>query len=616
MSGFHYTREAGELGQVLAGEGNGAGLTLDEALERSRPPLRAAMEMCAALADILCIAEEDRLVHGDLRPTHVRIDERGNVSIEGWGVPRRSTRAPEGRPDLPSVDIFGLGLLLHHCLSEAPFGEAGADADEHDDAVVEQVLGMDFSEAGGRRWVADVRKFLCKILAWHPEDRPLPLDAANVLASVAADIDGEGLAAWAGRLGRAPAPMPILQQEVLGGPTSIAAPLARGGVRQAPASKGESTSFWSREKIAQMLAEEDEEDQALPPPRAMAAPPAPAYSAPPAFAPPPAVPAPPSVQPPPVAPSPPRAVPAPPSLPAQPRVSPEPEEGPRAAPPRPQPPRPAAPQAGPPPASPTRFPSQAAPPVRATVSYSPAPEEDPFADPPAKGGGMMVAGGMVLVLGLLCAGLGAAGMGWWFYGRSTTVEVPSAEPAAASAAKPAEAGPADGKPADPAVRAAEPSAAPTAPAPEPSAAPAAPAAESAAPTPVAAPRPAPAPKPAAAPKPPAAPKSTTPAATPPATPKPAPTTKPSSTKATAPPPEEPPAAGPFTVKFSIPGREGKIQCGDGQTAEFVGATSITFQGLTTCRVKTSGKEAKQGVVQVERASSVTCTEAGTALSCR
>jgi hypothetical protein len=33
-------------------------------------------------------------------------------------------------------------------------------------------------------------------------------------------------------------------------------------------------------------------------------------------------------------------------------------------------------------------------------------------------------------------------------------------------------------------------------------------------------------------------------------------------------------------------------------------------------VKTSGKEAKQGVVQVERASSVTCTEAGTALSCR
>jgi hypothetical protein len=80
--------------------------------------------------------------------------------------------------------------------------------------------------------------------------------------------------------------------------------------------------------------------------------------------------------------------------------------------------------------------------------------------------------------------------------------------------------------------------------------------------------------------------------------------------------EAPPPGGPFTVRFSVPASEGKIQCGDGQTAEFVGATSMTFQSLTTCRVKTGGKDARQGVIQVERAGSITCTEAGTALSCR
>ncbi len=581
MAGFHYTREAGDLGQVLAREGIAAGLTLDEALERSRPPLRAAMEMCAALADILCIAEEDGLVHGDLRPTHVRIDEQGNVSMDGWGVPRRTTRAPEGRPDLASADTFGLGLIVHHCLSEDPFGEPGSEADEHDDAVVERVLGMDFSEAAGRRWVADVRKFLCKILAWHPEDRPLPLDAANVLASVAADIDGDGLVAWAKRLGSAPAPLPILQQEILGGPTSIAAPLARGGVRQAPSSKGESTSFWSREKIAQMLAEEDEESGSIPIPRPAplpVSPPAPvAPAALPSFTPPPVVPPPSSV-------ASPRAVPAPPSLPTTPSVAP-PEVAPA---PRPAAQRSAAPQAAPLP-SPTRFPSQAPAPARPIVaSYV---DEDPFADPPAKSGGMMVAGGVMVVVGLLCAGVVAAGAGWWFYGRDvatdpavpagSTAPVERAEavvvPAGQAAPALEVAPPAADKPAE-----TKPRAPPKAPAP-------APAPRTSTPKPV-------------APSAPAAPaKSTTKA------PAPAPAAAPAA---------DPPPPGPFTVRFSIPAREGKIQCGDGQTAEFVGSTSITFQGLTTCRVKTSGKEAKQGVIQVERASSVTCSETGTALSCR
>ena len=63
MSGFHYTREAGELGQVLAREGNGAGLTLDEALERNRPPLRAAMEL-----PVSCIQDMHSRVSIEFKP--------------------------------------------------------------------------------------------------------------------------------------------------------------------------------------------------------------------------------------------------------------------------------------------------------------------------------------------------------------------------------------------------------------------------------------------------------------------------------------------------------------------------------------------------------------------
>jgi hypothetical protein len=66
------------------------------------------------------------------------------------------------------------------------------------------------------------------------------------------------------------------------------------------------------------------------------------------------------------------------------------------------------------------------------------------------------------------------------------------------------------------------------------------------------------------------------------------------------------------VRFNVPGKEGRIQCGDGQTAEFVGSTNLSFDGTVTCRVKA---DKKQGVVQLEKAATITCTDAGTVLNC-
>ncbi|MFN7145369.1 MAG: hypothetical protein ACK4YP_16470 [Myxococcota bacterium] len=66
------------------------------------------------------------------------------------------------------------------------------------------------------------------------------------------------------------------------------------------------------------------------------------------------------------------------------------------------------------------------------------------------------------------------------------------------------------------------------------------------------------------------------------------------------------------MKFSTPGREARLQCGDGQTADFAGATTMSFSSTTTCLVRIdSGK----GAVQVSRSAVVTCSEDAGKVTC-
>jgi hypothetical protein len=46
--------------------------------------------------------------------------------------------------------------------------------------------------------------------------------------------------------------------------------------------------------------------------------------------------------------------------------------------------------------------------------------------------------------------------------------------------------------------------------------------------------------------------------------------------------------------------------------EFVGSTNMSFDGTVTCRIKA---DKKQGVVQLEKAATVTCSDNGTSLTC-
>ncbi len=661
MNAYHYTREAGELGQVLAAEGSAAGRTLEELLGEQRPPLRAALELGAALADILCIAEEDGAFHGDLSPRVVRVATNGNVSVEGFGVPRARSCAPEGVVNAASVDIYGLGLVLHAALSPTALGAMPSDADGHDDAVIDRVMGFDFREVQGKRWLQEVRTFLCKILAWHVEERPVALDAANVLGSVADELPGDGLPEWAvatavptATTGATPLRAMPVDVEILGGPTSLSAPMARGAVRQAPSSKGESTSFWSREKIAQMLAEEDDdgpfdapspmgasdagEDLPAARPLRSVAPPRPEPSntlhalprsggmadAPPSYG---------------------RAAPPPP--PSLPR----PAEVPPADDPVPAAPPFSSGTGGSPGPSPLRPPSTVPAPqpvrhVSAGAAYGGAggngaaaqrPRvtsvelDDPFAEPPPKssGKGLAIGVGVGVVLVLVCGGVLLAGGGAWLFTRDDATAATEVVPAPGTAANETPGGAEGAAGSSSSGSTSSPGTATTPPAAgssgtsssskstgsggaatstsggsSSSKSTSSGGSSSGASSSTKSTSGGGSSSGASS-----STKSTSSASS--SSPKPATTT---TTKASTPAPAPAPAPtdGPYTVRFSVPGKEGRVQCGDGQTTEFVGSTTMSFTGTVTCRVKV---DKLQGVVQIERGGTVTCSDNGSVLSC-
>jgi len=260
---WYYTREAGNDGQVLTDEGTPPGVCITDVVQDGPLPMSVALEIIAYVADILTISEEDSAVHGDISPGDVFVDERGSVSLANFGPMRSRGRAPEGKPLFPASEVYGLGVVLHALLSTQSLGAIPRERDAHDDAIVDKLLAIDWTDLQRLPGRDSLIHFLCSMLAHSPTERPTPLDVANVLAEAGNKIGGDGVAVWASkRWGRTgiQEELPTVA-EVLEAPSELGRVFNKTGQysrRQSASAKGESTAFWSRDKINAMLDDGDD----------------------------------------------------------------------------------------------------------------------------------------------------------------------------------------------------------------------------------------------------------------------------------------------------------------------------------------------------------------------
>jgi WD40 repeat protein/DNA-binding SARP family transcriptional activator len=128
---YDYWREPGAAYLVMRWIRGGS---LDEASRRSPFALETVARLEEQIANALAFAHRLGVVHGDLKPANVLLDEEGNAYLSDFGITAdlRGLRAEErdlrlspaylspeqirGEPATPATDIYCLGLLLYQVL--------------------------------------------------------------------------------------------------------------------------------------------------------------------------------------------------------------------------------------------------------------------------------------------------------------------------------------------------------------------------------------------------------------------------------------------------------------------------------------------------------------------
>lgn len=270
MSDFHYVRTLGEDGGVDACSGAAIGLDLASVLQDGLPPHNIVLQILAGLCEIIDIAEEDRQVHGDIHLEHLFVDDTGAISLEAYG--QRRSRAPESRPRSES-DLYGLGAVGFELFSGRTLPAFDRrDADQHDDAVIDAILTVDFGDLN-EELVGDVQWFLAKLLSYDPNERPSALETWRTFVAFAEEARGPDFVQWCldaldgggqrrGKAGSSapapPRPADGPPPDGLSQPMVSRGPLDKGGLSFAPANPAAGgTAFFNRDDMKAALAKAD-----------------------------------------------------------------------------------------------------------------------------------------------------------------------------------------------------------------------------------------------------------------------------------------------------------------------------------------------------------------------
>ena len=81
------------------------GLTLTDVLSARRLPPHQAAELVAAVADALQYAHEQGVVHRDVKPSNILLDEAGRPHLMDFGLARRDALAQRPRPPEDGADL-------------------------------------------------------------------------------------------------------------------------------------------------------------------------------------------------------------------------------------------------------------------------------------------------------------------------------------------------------------------------------------------------------------------------------------------------------------------------------------------------------------------------------
>jgi serine/threonine protein kinase len=165
------------------------GLTLDQFADQRRPSPRQSAQLVAALAQAVAYVHDRGIVHQDIKPRNILVDDRGRPRLIDFGLALQrhawsvdaadwsggtaaymSPEQAEGRTDRigPRTDIFGLGGLLYHLLTGRPLYRGASRVSRLRQAMSAEYLPV---RQVNRRVPRALERICHKALAPDPERR-------------------------------------------------------------------------------------------------------------------------------------------------------------------------------------------------------------------------------------------------------------------------------------------------------------------------------------------------------------------------------------------------------------------------------------------------------------